>query len=144
MVKRNLAKVETAGSSPVVRSKVRRVDDLCGGLAKRLGSGLQSRIDEFDSRTHLEVRRFSFYHHNRAVGAVVAHFPDTEGVTSSNLVSPTKVEAIRLDITEEPNIRAIGAAASALRSHRRGRRFDSYIAHPRFTLVGHVAASVFS
>ena len=25
----------------------------------------------------------------RAVGAVVAHFPDTEGVTSSNLVSPT-------------------------------------------------------
>ena len=66
----------------------------------------------------------------RAVGAVVAHFPDTEGVTSSNLVSPTKVEAIRLDITEEPNIRAIGAAASALRSHRRGRRFDSYIAHP--------------
>ncbi len=26
--------------------------------------------------------------------------------------------------------RAIGAAASALRSHRRGRRFDSYIAHP--------------
>ena len=39
--------------------------------------------------------------------------------------------------------RAIGAAASALRSHRRGRRFDSYIAHPRFTLVGHVAASVF-
>ena len=65
----------------------------------------------------------------RAVGAVVAHFPDTEGVTSSNLVSPTKVEAIRLDITEEPSIRAIGAAASALRSHRRGRRFDSYIAH---------------
>ena len=65
----------------------------------------------------------------RAVGAVVAHFPDTEGVTSSNLVSPTKVEAIRLDITEKPNIRAIGAAASALRSHRRGRRFDSYIAH---------------
>ena len=63
----------------------------------------------------------------RAVGAVVAHFPDTEGVTSSNLVSPTKVEAIRLDITEEPSIRAIGAAASALRSHRRGRRFDSYI-----------------
>ena len=25
----------------------------------------------------------------RAVGAEVAHFPDTEGVTSSNLVSPT-------------------------------------------------------
>ena len=65
----------------------------------------------------------------RAVGAVVAHFPDTEGVTSSNLVSPTKVEAIRLDITEEPNIRAIGAAASALPSHGRGHRFDSYITH---------------
>lgn len=26
---------------------------LYGGLAKRLGSGLQSRLDEFDSRTHL-------------------------------------------------------------------------------------------
>ena len=74
----------------------------------------------------------------RAVGAVVAHFPDTEGVTSSNLVSPTKVEAIRLDITEKPSIRAIGAAASALRSHRRGRRFDSYIAHLRFALASYM------
>ena len=95
MVKRNLAKVETAGSSPVVRSKVRRVDDLCGGLAKRLGSGLQSRIDEFDSRTHLSFawnpkhNGFRQMIQTRAVGAEVAHFPDTEGVTSSNLVSPT-------------------------------------------------------
>ena len=53
MVKRNLAKVETAGSSPVVRSRSEELTDLYGGLAKRLGSGLQSRIDEFDSRTHL-------------------------------------------------------------------------------------------
>ena len=79
----------------------------------------------------------------RAVGAVVAHFPDTEGVTSSNLVSPTKVEAIRLDITEKPSIRAIGAAASALRSHRRGRRFDSYIAHLRFALASYMLRAFF-
>ena len=30
----------------------------------------------------------------RAVGAVVAHFPDTEGVTSSNLVSPTRLHTV--------------------------------------------------
>ena len=132
MVKRNLAKVETAGSSPVVRSKVRRVDDLCGGLAKRLGSGLQSRIDEFDSRTHLSFawnpkhNGFRQMIQTRAVGAEVAHFPDTEGVTSSNLVSPTDAE-VHFGVHW-----VIGAAASALPSHGRGRRFDSYITHGRY------------
>ena len=60
MVKRNLAKVETAGPSPVVRSQIR----------------LAEAIRPVGTQT-------------RAVGAEVAHFPDTEGVTSSNLVSPT-------------------------------------------------------
>ena len=125
MVKRNLAKVETAGSSPVVRSRFRLIIDLHGGLAKRLGSGLQSRIDEFDSRTHLSSCEISIPHDmtTRAVGAEVAHFPDTEGVTSSNLVSPT---GALLHINQ---YRVIGAAASALPSHGRGHRFDSYITH---------------
>ena len=34
------------------------------------------------------------YFSPRAVGAVVAHFPDTEGVTSSNLVSPTRLHTV--------------------------------------------------
>ena len=55
---------------------------------------------------------------------MVAHFPDTEGVTSSNLVSPTSRA-----IGAYNRIRVIGAAASALPSHGRGRRFDSYITH---------------
>ena len=59
----------------------------------------------------------------RAVGAEVAHFPDTEGVTSSNLVSPTDTE-VHFGVHW-----VIGAAASALPSHGRGRRFDSYITH---------------
>src|SRR5699024_9674997 len=51
-----------------------------GGLAERRGSGLQSRIHGFESRTHLAVR---------AIGAAVARFLDTEEVTGSNPVSPT-------------------------------------------------------
>ena len=62
----------------------------------------------------------------RAVGAEVAHFPDTEGVTSSNLVSPHW--NVSSYITHH---RVIGAAASALPSHGRGHRFDSYITHHR-------------
>ena len=65
----------------------------------------------------------------RAVGAEVAHFPDTEGVTSSNLVSPT---GAMLHINQ---YRVIGAAASALPSHGRGHRFDSYITHRCFVPV---------
>src|SRR5699024_2615101 len=51
-----------------------------GGLAERRGSGLQSRIHGFESRTHLAVR---------AIGAAVARFLDPEEVTGSNPVSPT-------------------------------------------------------
>lgn len=120
MVKRNLAKVETAGPSPVVRSRVRYVD-LYGGLAKRLGSGLQSRIDEFDSRTHLEDCP------HWAAGAEGARFPDTEEVAGSIPASPTTRSPEQFGLLF---IRAISAAVSALRSHRRGHWFDSSIAHP--------------
>src|SRR5947207_2065756 len=57
LVERNLAKVEVAGSNPVVRSERVRpetVERLKGGVAERLGSGLQSRPRGFESRLHLE------------------------------------------------------------------------------------------
>ena len=57
---------------------------------------------------------------------MVAHFPDTEGVTSSNLVSPTRKDCLSRIIKK---FWVIGAAASALPSHGRGHRFDSYITH---------------
>ena len=51
-----------------------------GGLAERRGNGLQSRVHGFESRTHLAW----------AIGAAGARFPDTEEVTGSIPVSPTK------------------------------------------------------
>ena len=83
LVERNLAKVEVASSSLVVRSERVSADpSKNGGLAERRGNGLQIRIHGFKSRTHLETPL-------RAIGAVVARFPDTEEVTGSNPVSPT-------------------------------------------------------
>ena len=52
-------------------------------MAERRGSGLQSRLHGFESRLHLETIW--------AIGAAVARFPDTEEVTGSNPVSPTRV-----------------------------------------------------
>ena len=54
LVERNLAKVEVAGSSPVVRSEASRLTCLRGGVAERRGSGLQSRVHGFKSRLHLD------------------------------------------------------------------------------------------
>ena len=48
--------------------------------------GLQSRVHGFKSRLHLEQ------HHERAIGAAVARFPDTEEVTGSIPVSPTNTK----------------------------------------------------
>ncbi len=88
MVEHHLAKVRVAGSNPVVRSEWVLCELICGGLAERRGNGLQIRVHGFKSRTHLEKQQ----HHNstRAIGAVVARFPDTEEVTGSNPVSPTQ------------------------------------------------------
>ena len=55
LVERNLAKVEVAGSNPVIRSRVSRPEH--GGVAERRGSGLQSRVHGFKSRLHLEKTR---------------------------------------------------------------------------------------
>jgi hypothetical protein len=83
LVERNLAKVEVASSSLVVRSE-RVSNPSTGGLAERRGNGLQIRIHGFKSRTHLDSRT-----RPRAIGAAVARFLDTEEVTGSNPVSPT-------------------------------------------------------
>ena len=52
LVERNLAKVEVAGSRPVIRSEGFAAPH--GGVAERRGSGLQSRVHGFKSRLHLE------------------------------------------------------------------------------------------
>ena len=57
LVERNLAKVEVAGSSPVVRSEASSSTCLRGGVAERRGSGLQSRVHGFKSRLHLDTHR---------------------------------------------------------------------------------------
>ena len=53
LVERNLAKVEVASSSLVVRSEKSLI--LHGGVAERRGNGLQIRLHGFKSRLHLDV-----------------------------------------------------------------------------------------
>ena len=97
LVEHHLAKVDVASSNLVVRSqdtvtaKILRNRRLHGGLAERRGSGLQSRIHGFESRTHLgENHGFRIISGwTWAIGAAVARFPDTEEVTGSIPVSPT-------------------------------------------------------
>ena len=61
-------------------------------MAERRGSGLQSRIHGFESRTHLgENHVFRLLSDAWAIGAAVARFPDTEEVTGSIPVSPTSI-----------------------------------------------------
>ena len=68
---------------------------LHGGLAERRGSGLQSRIHGFESRTHLGENLVSGSGRMKwAIGAAVARFPDTEEVTGSIPVSPTKARQL--------------------------------------------------
>ena len=91
LVERNLAKVEVASSSLVVRSEglPRSFRNLHGGLAERRGNGLQIRLHGFKSRTHLRQRSTPTQLKTWAIGAAVARFLDTEEVTGSNPVSPT-------------------------------------------------------
>jgi hypothetical protein len=90
VVAHHLAKVRVASSNLVIRSSMYRQpvdawmwEPTHGGVAERRGSGLQSRIHGFESRRHLHDS------HDRAIGAAVARFPDTEEVTGSIPVSPT-------------------------------------------------------
>ncbi len=63
-----------------------------GGVAERIGSGLQSRPHGFESRFHLQELDSS----SCAIGAAVARFPDTEEVTGSIPVSRTGKRALAL------------------------------------------------
>ena len=63
LVARNLAKVQVAGSNPVVRSESRRSFSkgcdrrfFYGGVAERRGSGLQILPHGFKSRLHLQLQ----------------------------------------------------------------------------------------
>ena len=107
-VAHHLAKVRVASSNLVIRSKNRppgrcftrsasrnhegppTPNPVHGGLAERRGSGLQSRIHGFESRIHLDRSpNEALLLGQRAIGAAVARFPDTEEVTGSIPVSPT-------------------------------------------------------
>ncbi len=62
LVAHHLAKVRVASSSLVIRSSVgvatcglARGFDPHGGVAERLGTGLQSRLHGFESRRHLVI-----------------------------------------------------------------------------------------
>ena len=92
VVAHHLAKVRVASSNLVIRSsEVSRFSTsnrTPGGVAERRGSGLQSRAHGFESRRHL-THRGRLSGRQRAIGAAVARFPDTEEVTGSIPVSPT-------------------------------------------------------
>ena len=60
LVERNLAKVEVAGSIPVVRSKGGSCRPFFGDVAEWLGKGLQNPLPGFDSRRRL--RRYNRRH----------------------------------------------------------------------------------
>ena len=53
LVEHHLAKVGVAGSNPVVRSTGGPAGPLFGGVAEWLGSGLQSRVQRFNSAPRL-------------------------------------------------------------------------------------------
>ena len=94
LVAHHLAKVRVAGSNPVVRSRRR--------LGRRVGparesGGLAEWLRQGPAKPCTRVR---FPHPPRAIGAVGARFLDTEEVTGSNPVSPTKKHQVEGLIAE--------------------------------------------
>ena len=90
LVERNLAKVEVASSSLVVRS-----ERSLPGLASVVGWPRGEATDCKSVYTGSNPVPTSQQIKTRAIGAVVARFPDTEEVTGSNPVSPTsKIEPL--------------------------------------------------
>ncbi len=83
MVERNLAKVEVAGSSPVVRSEgsLSSTVEWPRGEAAACKAAYTGSNPVSTSAMHQATPR--------AIGAAVARFLDTEEVTGSNPVSPT-------------------------------------------------------
>ena len=95
VVAHHLAKVRVASSNLVIRSSAESLFERFtargvnphGGVAERLGTGLQSRLHGFESRRHLTTQLKSPI--LGAISAAVARFPDTEEVTGSIPVSRT-------------------------------------------------------
>ena len=84
LVERNLAKVEVAGSSPVVRSEAKI--HLPSTVEWPRGEAAACKAAYTGSNP---VSTSITKDPQRAIGAVVARFLDTEEVTGSNPVSPT-------------------------------------------------------
>ena len=93
LVERNLAKVEVAGSSPVVRSKApmpsSRPPTAWARAWNLRWSGREARQRPAKPSTRVQIPSPPRAPHERAIGAAVARFPDTEEVTGSIPVSPT-------------------------------------------------------
>jgi hypothetical protein len=84
LVERNLAKVEVASSSLVVRSERKPKPP------RWVGREARQRTANPSTRVRIPYPpRTTYEHHPGAIGAVVARFLDTEEVTGSNPVSPT-------------------------------------------------------
>ena len=85
MVERNLAKVEVESSRLFSRSSFQGVPEghpssSSGEVAKRLCSGLQSRLDGFDSRPRLQMKkiahfRVGYFFVSRPAAVSIAHDP---------------------------------------------------------------------
>ena len=112
LVERNLAKVEVAGSSPVVRSKASCLRRRPCGSWRRPGA-LTVEWPRGEATACKAVYTgsnpvsTSSAHHERAIGAAVARFPDTEEVTGSIPVSPTSSKTA-------PDLRKRGSGAVRL------------------------------
>ena len=89
LVERNLAKVEVASSSLVVRSE-RSLHCLASAVGWPRGEATDCKsVYTGSNPVPTSTRRQLHPQHPRAIGAVVARFLDTEEVTGSNPVSPT-------------------------------------------------------
>ena len=93
LVERNLAKVEVASSSLVVRSeKGRRSPPWWSGREARQRTANPSTRVQIPSRPRIRAPAGKVLATgSRAIGAAVARFPDTEEVIGSIPVSPTRI-----------------------------------------------------
>jgi hypothetical protein len=87
LVERNLAKVEVASSSLVVRSERVSADPSAVGWPRGEATDCKS---VYTGSNPVPTSKEFHQHSSRAIGAVVARFLDTEEVTGSNPVSPTE------------------------------------------------------
>ncbi len=131
LVEHHLAKVRVAGSNPVVRSE--GVSSLTTRPVLHRWSGREAR-----QRTANPCTRVQIPSPPRAAGAAVARFPDTEEVTGSIPVSPTRTVGSdsrtgRFALTAEPrSIRLSGALPAAIPARSRRTQSALNLGRPRF------------